>query len=829
MTFMANDNEKKYGFVFDPVCGSYYCKENTGKLSGEKLPLYYKTASMGIYPCDQKGFYPGITVSAAEAFSNTEVSGVLNLACEKAIKDKISDGGLISSEKDALVCLVPDIMDEFGSSIRSMLRYSGRNFFCIPRSVLRVYDRIAEKVKKEDKWLCLDYDGPAFSAMQLKTVKTEYGNITARIGRADVGSEHLTYESLVLKYLEIYAAKNSLALTDEAKNRIVRNKLLDTILRERNQHILTQNGDSRVLIEFDRDVYHKVTAQLKDEIDSIKKKYSARYGTVIALSVFSGDVPEIRSVSDMTGSIMDICEKIRCAAPIWTEYIPELKLEYINNGAYDTFTLIGKDKNQIVKGGFVNTKQTFSFDNFTIPTGTSKIDLPIVQTVFDVNKDYRAYFDLGGQFRADLEKEPKMRLTVSYNWGDIDRYALSAETIGKQRRMEWKGKWIPGTIDIPNTAQPYCSLIEQKDDKEGFEKILENIRPLANNLKSILCRPGFRFSYEEMGKQYSDIFYDINRFGRKPYYFSLRNIASDKEKQRRLIEALFENNNLLMLLAFRDKKDLVAKKMEVTEQVAEVISENAKNICVNLTALTAADPDEYSSIVPKDSFIKCVNKLFEKADTKDLICLSAYVDPDKDTFGLMNRLGTVLYKETSYLVHRAHTPWAITILRSLSNVCWLTEKWIFGLAGTKEGPAIMNNLVVLIERAIREENVEIGKSHKNNEEKRNAKRLRDYLELLLCLCRLKDNNDFLNNNSLQVKRLVQLLKETNRTVRTLYDEDLLTINKSYSDPVFCTRISFEEDEDQKRLYHVFPLILSNIKVLTGMKPATLLGYSAADE
>ena len=292
---------------------------------------------------------------------------------------------------------------------------------------------------------------------------------------------------------------------------------------------------------------------------------------------------------------------------------------------------------------------------------------------------------------------------------------------------------------------------------------------------------------------------------------------------------LKENDRIGILVGLRDKDRNYIDEFD--EEIRSDISDNAGKICQSLSILPAADPGDYPDIEP-GWFDVVNNKLLKTRDLCELTQLSAFVDPSEDRWGVWDRLRSGLLQKCqryrgkeNLLLQRYERRREINeLLRSMANVCWLTENWIYGLYDFPEGSTIIRDLLKMCVYFIRSgyEYMPVSK------ENLNAKVMRDYLELLLSFCRLKGNPGIPDNNSQETKDLVRLLKDINLKIRTMDEEGKLNKNPNYSDQVFCSHINFDEDDEQKKMHRTYPIILSLIKVLTGQKPIALLGYSSSD-
>ena len=107
-------------------------------------------------------------------------------------------------------------------------------------------------------------------------------------------------------------------------------------------------------------------------------------------------------------------------------------------------------------------------------------------------------------------------------------------------------------------------------------------------------------------------------------------------------------------------------------------------------------------------------------------------------------------------------------------------------------------------------------SPKTGERKYNPRKIRDVLELLLCICRLKrEDPSILDCNTHEVRKLVKRLKEIDRRMREMEEQNRLK-------KPFNSRLGIESPEAYNR---VNPVIYALIQTLTGGKPVNLIGFT----
>lgn len=162
-------------------------------------------------------------------------------------------------------------------------------------------------------------------------------------------------------------------------------------------------------------------------------------------------------------------------------------------------------------------------------------------------------------------------------------------------------------------------------------------------------------------------------------------------------------------------------------------------------------------------------------------------------------------------------PWrTIYDLRAVSGVCYQTENWIFefyhGPDGRRDVDWVLKNILAVLYSS----ECIVPKPG----EKYNPRKIRDVLELLLCVCRLKEEApDILDCNAPQTKALVKQLKVIDRSMRELGERRLLKV-------AFNSRLGIQPPKAYRR---VNPVIYALIQTLTGGKPVSLIGFTSDEE
>ena len=152
-------------------------------------------------------------------------------------------------------------------------------------------------------------------------------------------------------------------------------------------------------------------------------------------------------------------------------------------------------------------------------------------------------------------------------------------------------------------------------------------------------------------------------------------------------------------------------------------------------------------------------------------------------------------------------------LRAISGVCFQTETWIFDLY---HGPNGRDDVEWIIENIIATLYDRDCLSERDPLEPYNPRKIRDVLELLLCICRLKaEDPSILDCNAQDTKDLVKQLKKIDSDMRKMQEDGRLKYP-------FNTRLGIEPPEAYSR---VNPVIYALIETLSGGEQVSLIGFS----
>ena len=145
-------------------------------------------------------------------------------------------------------------------------------------------------------------------------------------------------------------------------------------------------------------------------------------------------------------------------------------------------------------------------------------------------------------------------------------------------------------------------------------------------------------------------------------------------------------------------------------------------------------------------------------------------------------------------------------IRSIASNCNFIDCWAKNLYETKNGSKALEIL--------RDTVINLIMDHKLKKDE-NPRAIRDYLELLVCICAINEwDNEFINPNDATIKKLVNKIKE----IDVFMDENEKTLSK----PFVCRLQT--DNLDKQGLYKMNDLTFMLVQILTGAQDINLTGF-----
>ena len=802
----GEDSSGTCPFLFDIINCRVSGLEGSGE--SEAMPVYL--AEEGMMRCNHsRGVYSGPQVSCYELFCEKREKGVRQQVLSMSIRDVV--GGRLPAPGHRFMCLMPDMADDFDQTFRNQLNCQGTVLFPVPRSVALAYTLQEQEGEVPPEFLCLEYDDEAFWAVKVCKIEGENGFLV-RMGRENVEGTHLSYRALANCYLDRYQKKYKIELTKQARSNLIDTKALQQLMFDQNVPLLIDNGGKVLAVRQDEDILRMLRQQLEADIKQIRTQTKL---PVYPLCSFFGGVEDgLFTIRQLEQGCLGLCGRADWGETLWQEYLPHLELEVNRDGIFDIIELIGeKDRRQNVST-FLNTRVEIPVSNGIIwfpANGEKHYDLPLIREVYGYHdRDKLAEFKL----EKPLEEDTQVELTVYYRYGDIDSYQL----VAKGKDMIFTSAWC-NAERLDNQApsfqeqrrQHFISQAEAKEVVVAFQNCGRKIRLHQRSQKL-----RYNAVYTKRNKDYSKYLHELNELnGQKGWpYFIIQNFfrIESKEDTEQYVSELLNDEVFDIVAGVLFGTLPTGHELGMDENSGQdegkVLVQNMAEIACQMGYFYCLSEDLPEAFQAAEDILE----YFREKQYHSLqywAPITKYVRREQDSHRIWDSFSEAL-KQLNYHKQDMYG------LRSISGVCFQTENWIFDFFHGPNGRAEVDLLVRSILNVL---NSQEWLRRKNGSEKYNPRMLRDILELLLCICRLKSEDPtILDCNEAQTKALVKRLKEVDRMMRDLDEKKLL----EYS---FNSRLGIDSPDAYRR---VNPVIYALIQTLTGGKTVSLMGFSEDD-
>lgn len=818
----ARINDGARPFLFDVV--NCRMSDFSGSGSSTQMPVFCCMDDKEPRLCHPHGIYKQTLVDCYELFHDDreETRHFRHSILRRSLEEII--GPVLPATGCRFMCLMPDIVDDFDRVFRAQLNYRGTPLFQVPRSIALAYTLQAEGWTLPDDFLCLDYDGEDFFAIKICNVIDENNDhIFIRMGREKLSGNHPSTHELSLEYLHQYQEKYGLHLSEAAISNLVNTKRLQHLLFEQSKELLLDNDGTVTPLYVDAEILNRIAERIYSDMVQIQDTTGMTVYAMCAL--FNDSSGSLYNISQLEIGCSAICERAEQGKTLWQEYLPDLKLEVNRNGCFDQIQLIGdKDRRQNINTFVLDEKVQIPVIDGTVTfpaNGAKYYDLPLVREVFGRHaKEKLARFVLD----KPLEKTVQVELSVNYQYGDIDSYQLVAYS--KELDQTIHSFWL-NTEDLvlPNPAPSFSEvkldhrIISEEEAKEVYtaflqacEKIVSPVRPPRLKYGSVYAMPKFSNRY------YSKYLFELNKGGMP--YFAIQNFFKRESSSETLpyISNLFKKGVFSIiggiLCGTLPENHELGEDAQTGQDESKVLINNMADIACNFGIFfSEKDTDvESEEIFNTIEDILSLYKQKKYPKIQHWAPMTKYVRSHEDPHEIWD------YFRASLAQMNPNRPRStIYDLRAISGVCFQTETWIFDLFHSPNG---RDEVEWIIENVIATLYDRDCLSERNPQDKYNPRKIRDVLELLLCICRLKaEDPSILDCNEQRTKLLVKQLKKIDSDIRKMQEVGRLK-------HPFNSRLGITAPEAYSR---VNPVIYALIETLSGGEQVSLIGFSEEED
>lgn len=810
------NGDKAQAFLFDVV--NCRVSDLSGSGTSTQMPVFCCMDDKEPSLCNPHGIYLQMLVDCYELFQDEreETRHLRHSILRRSLEEVI--GPILPADGCRFMCLIPDIVDDFDQVFRAQLNYCGTPLFQVPRSIALAYTLQAEGWSLPGEFLCLDYDGEDFFAIKLCNVMDENNDhIFVRMGREKLLGKHPSTRELSIEYLRQYQKKHRLHLSENTVSNLVNTKLLQHLLYEQSRFLLVDNDGVVTPLYVDTEILEGIAERIYNDMGQIQDDTGMTVYAMCAL--FKDPCGSLYNISQMEVGCQAICERVDQGKTLWQEYLPDLKLEVNRDGCFDQIQLIGdEDRRQNINNYALNERVRIPVCNGTIifpATGAKYYDLPLVREVYGRHaREKLARFKL----EKPLKRPVPVELSVQYRYGDIDSYQLIAYS--KDLDQTILSSWIDtDAIRLANPAPVFSEAdikkrdISQKDIEEVYDAFLQMSHKVTSpNRPSILQ---YSSVYQRRNVFYSKYLYELNGANGYPF-FPIQNFFK-KEYFHETMQYILE---LMERQVFADVGDVLCGKLpsgyelgtdeNTMQHEGSVLIRNMADIACNFGVFytlednSADDNMVYETIENVLSYYKMQKHL----KIRYWAPITKYIQRSDDA----HNVWIYFCQSLTHLDSRKPQK-AIYGLRAISSVCFQTENWIFDLYHSSTGRDDIERIIDSIVAVLNDEKC---LTEKDSQGKYNPRKIRDVLELLLCICRLKEEDPtILDCNDLRTKKLVKQLKRIDSDMRAMKEEGLLKYT-------FNSRLGISAPEEYSQ---VNPVIYALIETLSGGDHVSLIGFS----
>ncbi len=774
------------------------------------MPVYI-AVKRTLVRCRRDGIYSDRLITAYEPFLD-DASEFQETVIRESLKDCVGRRSIVFSNMD-LLCLMPDVVDDFSYFFRNQLEVNGQRLFMIPRSIALAYAALVSSatsgVLLPERFLCLDYDGEEFMAIEIRREKSRKGYpVFVRIGRRPVEGKHPCYKTLAFSYMKEYQQKYNVPFTEKMKHDLLDTKLLQHMLlsKEKKPVILT-DGATSVDVWIDDSIVEKLIDEIVKDAEAVQKSTSV---PVLALCNFGQcKNKSIYSFEALEKGCKEIRKRSEKGETLWEEYLPRLQLAVHRDGTFDDLELIGeKDRKQQIVSAYIGKSVEMTIKNGTIVLAKGKphYDLPLVREVYgSMNKEKLARFEP----KEPLQEDTEVELRIYYTYGDVDSYRLEADCKdGTKIVSVWRDSEL-----LENPAPSYTSK-DESITKELCDRIYQGFHDFSKNVhsKSALRNsifPGKNRLYSNYLRGLNERFwpfFPVKNYFRDSNYFQVKTQINEL-----LHSGVFKTVADVMNGVLPTGHNLEAERYTPPKgdptNAARVLRKNMTDLACLFGILYALKDEKGKRYEDVAAIVDAFRKNKSRTPMESWALLTAYVLRDDDQYGIWDGFTNALYTLDPNHPH-------VYSLLAISSVCYQTEGWVFEFYKGPNRKQDLDHLLANIYACLYEDEWKNPKKLPYN-----PKKIRDVLELLLCLCRLKAvDQDVLNCNSPETKVLVARLKKIDADIRELKENDKLQKE-------FNSRLGIELPYEYRRVNKV---IYSLIQTLTGGGTVSLVGFKEDD-
>lgn len=362
-----------------------------------------------------------------------------------------------------LIYDIKDSFDEFSSkSLRNNYSINFPNSYPVWRSILS-----AESINGYYPDLVVDLTGKEVYATALGRKKDLY--VHKGVVSWPLNLLKYSEKNFLLDYLNLYSEDNDIQFSDDVINDCLTSGSLSKLLIDRKGSIIMAEGDESfheyVRIEFAKDIYEECLNDFVKVVDDIREEFKdKKLLIVIPDYIDSSSIDNVINNKELIKGASIIRERVQNHQIAWYECLPDLSLEVIRNGYYDTLKLVENRECENIIG---KSDSWLINETFVLVAGKNDYSLPLIKSfIGEQNISINASIkDVSFPLKEDIE----VYLKLNYSYGAENSYTLTFIPVDRTQSpfnkivVDWKENI--GNVEPKDLPVPKIDDVDYSDEK----------------------------------------------------------------------------------------------------------------------------------------------------------------------------------------------------------------------------------------------------------------------------------------------------------------------------------------------------------------------------
>ena len=326
-----------------------------------------------------------------------------------------------------LIYDIKDSFDEFSSkSLRSNYSVNFPNSYPVWRSILS-----AESIKDYYPELVVDLTGKEVYSTALGRKNDLY--VHKGVVSWPLNLLKYSEKTFLLDYLNLYSEDYDIQLSDDVVNDCLTSGSLSKLLIDKKGSIIMIEGDEisheYIRIEFDKNIYEECLKDFIKNLDDIKEEFKEKKLLIVIPDyIDSSSIDNVINNKELVIGASIIRERVQKHQIAWYECLPDLSLEVIKNGYYDTLKLVENRECENIIG---KSDSWLINETFVLVAGKNDYTLPLIKSfIGEQNISINASIKDGS---FPLKEDVEVYLKLNYSYGAENSYTLAFIPVNKTK------------------------------------------------------------------------------------------------------------------------------------------------------------------------------------------------------------------------------------------------------------------------------------------------------------------------------------------------------------------------------------------------------------